>query len=199
MSTETTREEPIVPEAVEENWGYLVGGGIVLGVLGVLAIVFPFVTGITLSLLLGALLVVGSLVHFATAFSARGWRGFVWEVLLGLVYAFAGISLLANPFVGLATLTILLVAYLLVDGVVEVVMGIRLRGQRGALWVAASGIISLILAALIWAGWPSTALWAVGLLFGASLLASGLAMVAVGMGGRSVEQSAETVAGAGEV
>lgn len=199
MSTETTSEEPIVPEAVEENWGYLVGGGVVLAVLGVLAIIFPFVTGVALSLLLGALLVVGSLVHFATAFSARRWRGFAWHVLLGLVYAVAGISLMANPVVGLATLTILLVAYLLVDGVVEILMGLRLMGQRGALWVAASGVVSLLLAGLVWAGWPSSALWAVGLLFGASLLASGVSMVAIGLGGREVEESPGTVAGAGEV
>lgn len=199
MSTETATGDSYVSEAVEDNWGYLVGGGIVLGVLGVLAIVFPFVTGVALSLLLGALLVVGSLVYFASAFSAQGWRGFAWHVLLGLVYAVAGITLMANPVVGLATLTVLLVAYFLVDGVVEIVMGVRLLGQRGAWWAIASGAVSLVLAGLVWVEWPSSALWAVGLLFGVGLLTSGFSMVAIGVGGRRVEEPTETMAGAGEV
>jgi uncharacterized membrane protein HdeD (DUF308 family) len=157
--------------------------GVVLSVLGLVAVVFPFVTGVSISVALGALLVVGALFHVAHAFNTGGWRGFVLQVLLAAVYAIAGIGLLANPVVGLATLTLLLVGYFVADGVVEILLGVRLRGEPGATWLVVSGVVSLVLAGLLWVGFPSTAAWAVGLLFGISLLSSGLSMVFVGMSG----------------
>lgn len=183
-----------------DRWQFLMGAGILLAVLGVLGMIFPFVTGVTLSVLLGALLVVGSIFHFAQAFSGRGWRGFAVQVLLGLVYVAAGISLLANPVIGLTTLTLLLVAFFVVQGVLEILMGVRLRGERNWVWPVVSGVVSLVLAWLIWTSWPSSAAWAVGLLFGVGLLTSGIQMVLVAMGGRrALEEAATTpTAGAGE-
>ena len=166
--------------------------GVVLSLLGVVAIVFPFVTGVSISIALGALLVVGALFHVAHAFGAGGWRGFALQALLAIIYALAGISLLVNPVLGLATLTLLLVAYFLADGVVEVLLGLRMRGETGSAWFVASGVISVVLAGLLWAGWPSTAAWAVGLLFGISLLSSGLSMVFVGMRADRTERRAAT-------
>jgi uncharacterized membrane protein HdeD (DUF308 family) len=157
--------------------------GVVLSVLGLVAVVFPFVTGVSISIALGALLVVGALFHVAHAFNAGGWRGFMLQVLLAAVYTVAGIGLLANPVLGLATLTLLLVGYFVADGVVEILLGVRLRGEPGATWLVVSGVVSLVLAGLLWVGFPSTAAWAVGLLFGISLLSSGLSMVFVGTSG----------------
>lgn len=201
MSTETAVGESVPREgnSLGEQWPFLMGAGAILAVLGILAIVFPFVTGIAISVLFGALLVVGSILHFAQAFSGRGWAGFLVQVLLGVLYAAAGLSLMANPVIGLTTLTILLVAFFAVDGILEVVMGIRLRGERSWVWPVASGVISLVLAYLIWTGFPSTAAWAVGLLVGVGLLTSGLQMMLVAMGGRrAVEEGAVApAAGAG--
>lgn len=165
---------------LEASWRSLEVAGIVIALLGVLGILFPYVTGISISLLLGGVLVVGALIHVAHAFRARGWKGFAWQAILAIVYAFAGISLLANPVLGLATLTILLIAYFLVSGIVETVMGLQLRGEPSWGWVVASGVLSIVLAGLLWAGFPSTAAWAVGLLFGISLLSTGISMYSVG-------------------
>lgn len=177
-----------------ENWWPLMAlGGVLVG-LGLVAIALPFAVGVTLSFLLGTLLVLGGLVHGWQLFSARGWRGRTWQGLLAVVYVVAGLSLLVNPIVGLATLTLLLVAYFLIDGVLEVVMGLRLRGERGWGWLLASGVVSLALGWLIWVGWPASSAWAVGLLFGVSLLTSGLAMVGVAMGARRAAERAPTPA-----
>ncbi|WP_238398243.1 HdeD family acid-resistance protein [Halorussus salinus] len=158
-----------------------VAAGAIVAVLGVLAILFPFVTGLSLSILLGALLVVGAIVHVGHAFSAGSLWGAVWQVALGVLYGFAGISLMANPVVGLATLTLLVVAFFLVNGAVEVGWALAGRGNDGWLWLLASGVASLLAAVLLWAGFPSTALWAVGLLFGVNLLVTGISLVALGM------------------
>lgn len=177
--------------AVSEHGRTLVGVGVVLSVLGLLAIAFPFVTGISLSILLGALLVVGALVHAAHAFSTPGWLGSIAQVALAVVYAIAGIALLANPVLGLVTLTALLVVYFAVEGVVLLYMGLRLRPERSWGWTIASGAISIAAAVFLFVGFPSTATWAVGFLFGVNLLSTGLAMVLVGR--RSTRTETEAV------
>lgn len=202
MSTETTTGggdvQRTAQNTLRDDWRTLMGVGAVIAILGVLAILFPYFTGISLSFLLGILLLLGAVAHAAQVFQARTWKGILWQGLLIIVYGFAGLSLLVNPIVGLTTLTILLIAYFLVDGVVEIIMGFQLRGEGGWGWVVASGVVSLLLAWLLWAGWPATAAWAVGLLFGVALLSSGISLMLVAWGGRqAVEEMATTRAEAG--
>lgn len=191
MSTESTQMTSEVPTELEQNWRYLMGGGILIALLGIFAIFTPFVTGVALSIMLGAILVVGGLIHVADAFSARGLKGSLWQLVLALVYAAAGIALLANPVVGLTTLTLLVIGYFLAGGIVEVIMGLRMRGQPRWGWIVASGVVSLLLAGLLWIDFPSSALWAVGLLFGVSLLSSGISLIGIAMTGRRATSMGE--------
>ena len=154
-------------------------GGVLLVVLGLAAILAPYVTGVAISLVLGGFLVVGALVHTAAAFSAQGWRGSIFAVFLAILYGFAGITMLANPTLGLVALTLVLAVYFLTEGVVQLVMGLRLRANENWGWLLASGIVSVLLSSLILLGFPASADWAVGLLFGVNLLTSGLALVMV--------------------
>lgn len=178
---------------LETSWRSLEVGGILLVFLGLLAVVFPLVAGVSVSLVLGGLLVVVGLVHVAHAFRARGWTGFAGQVLLAVVYAFAGISLLANPMLGLTTLTLLLIAYLLISGLVEVGVGLRLRGQPRWTYLLASGVLSVVLGLILIAGFPSTAVWVLGLYVGVNLIATGVAMVLMG---REVQREVAAVGGA---
>jgi len=181
MSTDTSS---VVSADAQRSWRYLMGAGLLITLLGLLAIAAPFVTGVAVSVLLGALLVVGALGHAVNAFSVGGVAGTVWQVALAALYAVAGIALLANPVLGLTTVTILLIAYFAAEGVVEVAMGVQRRSEPHWLWYVASGAVSLGLAVLLWAGFPSTAAWAVGLLTGIHLLSTGLLLVYVGYVGR---------------
>jgi len=156
--------------------------GIIIAILGLLAIVFPFVTGLSLAVLLGAVLIVGALVHAAQAFSAGSLGSVLGQVLLAVLYGFAGIAFIANPVLGLATLTLLAIGFFLADGIVEVAWGLRSRGQPGAAWLLASGGISFLLAALLWLGFPTTALWAIGVLLGVNLLVTGISIILIGRG-----------------
>ena len=194
MST-VDSSSPVEPQPSTATVGMsksaFMASGAILAVLGILAILFPFFTGVSLSVLLGALLVVGALVHVANAFSQRKWTGAVWQLVLAIVYAVAGIGLMANPVVGLTTLTILVIVYLVVTGIAEVVLGFVLRGNEESSWgmIVLSGVISVVLGGMLWAGLPSSALWAVGLLFGVSLLSSGLSLV---FAGRRIDQMVES-------
>jgi len=192
MSTETQSASTTSAEQPRGS-RYIIGAGIVIALLGVVAIFAPFVTGTGLSIVLGALLVVGGFTHVAHAFSAQGGTGSLWEIVLAGVYTVAGISLLANPVLGLTTLTLLLIGYLFASGVLELVMGVRMRPDAQWSLLVASGGVSLLLAALLWLGFPSTAAWALGLIVGIHLLTTGFTLVAVGY----LDQSAATGSGEG--
>ena len=192
------RGTPPEPTARPRSRTLFVGGGILVALLGLAAVVSPFVTGIAITFVLGVVLLVGAVGHLVAAFSGRGWTGFAFQVLLAILYAVAGIALFVEPVVGLVTLTLLLVAYLLVEGVVEVVQGFRVRPARGWGWLVASGAVSVVLAVLLFAGFPATAAWAVGLLVGLGLLTTGISMVVVGLsGGREAGEAVERPAGGG--
>ncbi|MFC4543884.1 HdeD family acid-resistance protein [Halosolutus amylolyticus] len=189
MNSVTTDSDSAAEYTVEKGWRTLAIAGGVVGLIGLLAIALPFVAGISIALVLGGLLVLSGLVHGAHAFTARGWKGSLWQVTLAVVSVIAGLALLVNPVVALVTLTLLLVAYLLVDGVAELVMAARMADQPGRAAVAVSGVISIVLAGLLWAGFPASAAWAIGLLVGISLFMTGISMAVVAYAGRPVDEA----------
>ncbi|MFC7203055.1 HdeD family acid-resistance protein [Haloferax namakaokahaiae] len=176
---------------LQGSWRWLLAAGAIIAVLGIIALFAPFVTGVSLTFVVGVLLIAGGILHFISAFRAQGWGGFAWQMLLGFVAVIAGLALILNPVLGLFTLTILVIAYLFVSGIVEIIMGISLRGERNWFVSIASGAIGILLAALLWVGFPSTAAWAVGVLFGVNLLVSGISMVFIALGARREMQPVE--------
>lgn len=204
MSSATDTQGPVEPTgnvAVrDEGWGIMLFAGVLIAILGLIAVLAPFLTTVSLSLLLGVLLVVGGVTRLLGSFRSQGWGGVVWHVLIGLIAIGAGVFVFVNPIVGVATLTVIVISYLLVAGTVELAMGIHLRGTPNWGWSVASGAISLVLAVLLLLGLPSSALWAVGLLFGINLLAGGISMAVVALGGRRApEAMVDRTAGAGGV
>ncbi|MFB6164367.1 MAG: HdeD family acid-resistance protein [Haloarculaceae archaeon] len=175
------------PRSLSRNRTVVAGGGALIALLGVLAIAAPFATGLALAVVFGALLVTGALVRVAAAFSAQRWGGALFEILLAVLYGGAGVVVLANPIVGLTTLTLLLAVYFLVEGVVQLLMGLAVRGNGNWGWLAFSGAVSLVLATLILLGLPGSADWAVGLVFGVDMVTSGLALLLLGLGEEPAE------------
>jgi uncharacterized membrane protein HdeD (DUF308 family) len=149
------------------------------------------VAGVSLTLLLGGLLVVAGVTQIVGAFRAQGWGGFLWQMLLGGIGILAGLALFFNTALGLVTLTLLVITYLFVSGVVEIIMGIQLRGEVNWLVSIASGVIGILLAVMLWAGFPSTAVWAIGVLFGVNLLVTGGSMVFLALGARRATRTVE--------
>ncbi|WP_241430403.1 HdeD family acid-resistance protein [Halococcus salifodinae] len=182
MSTESKTNENNLP--ITESWRVLAGIGVLVSVFGIIAIFSPLVSGIALSPILGVLLVAGGIGHSIHVFSAREWKGFIWQALLAVIYIVSGVTLIVNPVIGLLTLTLLLAAFFFVEGAVGIVMALRLRPSSGWGWLLASGVIGVIAGALVWTGWPITALWVVGLVFGIKLLSTGAAMIMLAIGSR---------------
>ena len=109
-----------------------------------------------------------------------------WEILLGLVYGAIGLYLLARPVVGLESLTFAVAIYLFVEGVLELILSFRLRPSSGTGWLLIDGIITLVLAVMIWSTWPSTAAWVIGTLVGIGMLFSGITRLMLSRAGRRV-------------
>ena len=181
MSIVTTKSGTYSPQ---EEWRSLALVGGIIATMGFLAIVLPYATGIALTYVIGALLVLGGIAHAGQAYTARGWKGSIWQASLAAVSIVAGIVLLANPVIGLLSLTLLVIAFLFIDGMAELGTSLRMAGEPGRGWIAASGVLSLVLAIFLWSGFPVDAVWVVGVVVGLSLFTTGLSMIAVAYGGR---------------
>jgi uncharacterized membrane protein HdeD (DUF308 family) len=170
-------------DVLQKGWGWLLGLGILLSVLGLLLIAAPALGTLAIDLLVGWFLIIGGIAQLIHAFMEKAWRGFLLELASGALYLVVGVLLVFYPIAGAQALTIFLAAFLLVEGIVRVAMALRLRPAQGWAWVLFGGIVTVILALLIWSQWPASALWVIGLLVGINLLFTGwsLTMMAIAM------------------
>ena len=164
-----------------ENWWLYLVLGIVMAILGMVALSAPFITAIGVAAVLGLVLVIGGILHAVHAFAFDGPRNVVLGLIVAMLYILAGFILIRNPLSGVVALTILLAIFFLAEGIVKIAQSAqaqyRVLGSWG--WLLFSGILSLILGMLIATGWPASALWAIGLLLGIDLIVTGFSMVAL--------------------
>ena len=181
-------------QSIREHWGLFLTEGIVLVVLGVLAIIIPPIATIAVTIFLGWLFLISGVVGLVTTFWARHAPGFWWSLLSAVLAIAAGIVLLGWPVPGAVSLTLLLIAFFIIEGVLSILYAFEhkkeLSGRWG--WMLISGIIDLILAAIIWGGLPGTAAWALGLLVGINMLFGGSAMIAMALHARSADPATTT-------
>jgi uncharacterized membrane protein HdeD (DUF308 family) len=149
--------------------------GILMLICGLLAIGLPLASGIGVAIVIGWLLLISGVWHLLFGFrSGSGVGGFLWQLLLAIVYGAAGLMVLLYPLAGLAWLTLVLATFLLIEAALEFVLYFNIRRRVNAVWVLIDAIITLLLGILIWAHWPSSSVWAIGTLIGVSLIFSGI-------------------------
>jgi len=175
---------------IAEKWGWFLAVGIVLIVAGLAAVAFPFISTVAAKIMLGWLFLIGGVVMIVHAFQAPGWSGFLWSLLIGLLYAVAGAYLAFFPLTGLLTLAILLAALFFAEGIMEILMAFRVRPHEGWGFLLLSGIAALAVGVLIAMDLPGSATWALGLLVGINLLFTGSSYVALALAGRKAREVA---------
>ena len=163
---------PIAP-SVSYTFGWSLALAVLLTLAGLFAILVPIVSGIAITLIVGWFFTVVGILHFVLAWKTHSTRGVFWEILLGLLYLFSGLYLLVRPLAGLVSLTLFLAAYFLFKGIVQIMHYFQLQPRHGSFWLLFDGVVSLILAVMIWRSWPSSSVWVVGTLVGISLLFTG--------------------------
>jgi len=151
--------------------------GVLLIVLGLVAIAQPAVSTIFAETWFALILVSAGAAKLTYAFQTRDSGGFVWKLLLSILYIAIGVMLFVSPLKGVLTLTLLLGSFLLTEGVFNLILAFRLRGQQNWTWVLVDGIITLLLGGMIWFQWPFNAPWLIGTLVGVSVLFTGISRV----------------------
>jgi uncharacterized membrane protein HdeD (DUF308 family) len=168
--------------------------GVVMALLGILAIAMPVVATLATSIFIGWLLVVGGVLGLYAVYSAgKDAPGFWWNLITAILYLAAGIVLLGNPVTGALSLTLVLAAYLLAGGVAKIVLGFQHKREipQAWLWVLFSGLVDIVLGFLIIMGLPATAFWAIGLLVGINLLMMGVAFVVTALSCKKMASTKE--------
>ena len=180
-----------VKDTVRLHWQLFLAQGVIMLILGVLAVIWPQISTIAVDVYVGWLFLLSGIVGLASMFLAQNVQAFLWMLLTAALSLFVGIVLLWHPVEGAASLTLVLIAFFIVEGVFQIVASLSYRdifpSQWG--WMLASGIVDLILAALIIKGWPSTATWALGLIVGINLITSGAAITMVALAGKALVQT----------
>jgi uncharacterized membrane protein HdeD (DUF308 family) len=178
--------ESSVASAIRAHWVLFLVEGIILVLLGIIAIVVPPIATIAFTIIIGWLFLVSGGVGLVTTFWMRHAPGFWWALLSAIIAIAAGIVLLAWPITGSLSLTLVLIAFFAVEGVATIMYAIEHRNQLSGRWgwMLFSGIIDLVLAGIIFAGLPGTAIWALGLLVGINMLFGGTAMIGMALAAR---------------
>lgn len=166
------------------KWGII--WGVLLILLGILAIAEPLLAAIALATFIAWLLIFVGVVHIVVAFQAHSGTSLGWKFLVGLAYVFIGGYLLFRPVVGVATLTLMLAFLFMFEGVLDFMLWWKMRRADGSFWILVDAIITLILGGMIYMHWPSSSVWVIGTLVGLSLIISGVARVMLSTAVRSV-------------
>ena len=172
--------------ALRSVWWCLLIEGIVLVLLGAAAIVVPPIATLAVAIVLGWLFFISGVVGLVMTFMMRHAPGFWWSLFSGVLAIVAGALLIGWPVSGALSLTLLLIAFFILEGIATIMYALdhkrELSGRWG--WVLASGIVDLAVAAIIFAGLPGTAAWAIGLLVGINMLFGGAALIGLAMHAR---------------
>ena len=151
--------------------------GAIAIVLGMLAMMAPGITGLSVAMMVGILVIIGGIVRMIWAFQAGSLGRGVLMFAIGALTLLCGIALVAKPLFAAGFMTILLASYFVVDGIFEIVAGLRLRPEPGCGWMLFAGIVSILLGLMIWQQFPLSGAWAIGILLGIKLFFVGLIMV----------------------
>jgi uncharacterized membrane protein HdeD (DUF308 family) len=173
--------------AVREHWKAFLIEGILLVILGLAAMIVPPLASLAVTIFLGWMFLISGIAGLALTFWARQMPGFWWSLLSAVLAIGAGIILLAQPVQGTLTLTIVVGAYFLAEGVATIMYALEHRRELSERWswLLVAGIMDLLIAAVIIAGLPGSALWAVGLLVGINLLFGGASLIGMALAARN--------------
>ena len=158
--------------------------GALLAVLGVLAMMAPLISGIAVTVLIGTLMIAGGIMQTFFAFKAESFGKGVLVFLFGGLSIVAGLIILGTPQTSLAFLAMLLAAFFVASGIVDIILGFRKKPEEGWGWLAFSGALSVLLGILIMAGWPFSGLWVIGFYVGLRMLIQGWVLMTLGRAGQ---------------
>ena len=176
------------------HWRLFLTEGIVLFILGLLAIIVPPIATIAVEALIGWLLLMSGIVGLIATLRMSGAPGFAWSLISAILGIVAGIVLLVWPLSGALSLTMILTGFLVLEGIISILYALEHKRELSGRWgmMLFSGVVDLVLAAMIFTGLPATAAWAIGLLIGINMVFGGSALIAMALHARKSPRTAAT-------
>jgi uncharacterized membrane protein HdeD (DUF308 family) len=170
--------------------GWYIAAAVLFILLGMFAIIEPAVAGLGVTLLVGWLLIFGGVAHLVAAFKGGGAKHVILQILIGIVYLIGGLYSLVHPLLAVGTLTLLLAAVIFAGGILEIISYFRLRSEGISGWMLLNGVIAILLGGMIWFHWPSSSVWAIGILVGVNLLFTGITRLMFGLAAQKLVRRA---------
>ena len=176
-----------VSAAVREHWKAFLAEGILLAILGLAAMIVPPLASLAVTIFLGWMFLISGIGGLIVTFWARQMPGFWWSLISAVLAIAAGIILLARPIQGVLTLTIVVGAYFLAEGVATIMYALEHRRELSGRWswLLVAGLMDILIAFLIISGLPGSAEWAIGLLVGINLLFGGATLIGMALAARN--------------
>jgi uncharacterized membrane protein HdeD (DUF308 family) len=173
--------------AVREHWKAFLFEGILLAVLGLAAMIVPPLASLAVTIFLGWMFLVTGVAGLVMTYWARAMPGFWWSLISAALAVLAGIILLARPMQGVLTLTIVVGAYFLAEGIATIMYALEHRRELSGRWswLLIAGLMDILIAFFIIAGLPGSAEWAIGLLVGINLLFGGATLIGMALAARN--------------
>jgi uncharacterized membrane protein HdeD (DUF308 family) len=174
---------PDFQSIVARKWKLVLAEGIVLVLLGIGAMIVPPIAGLAVTLLLGWLFLIGGIFGLIVTYYGRDMPGFWWSLISAALTVLAGLILIARPMEGLLTLTVVLTAFFIMEGIASIMFALAHKRELSGRWglVVVAGVFDLVIAAMILAGLPGSAGWAIGLLVGINLVFGGASLIGLAM------------------
>ena len=167
-------------------WGVLLIGA------GVLAILEPPIAALAAEMLLAWLFVFAGVVQIVYAVQNRSAPGFRLHILSAILTLLLGVFMLLRPTLGIASLALMLGAFLLANGVSEVMHAFQLKPNKGWGWVLFDGLLSIVIAILIASGWPESSIAFIGVLVGMIMIYGGVWRIMLGSALRNAPSATAT-------
>ena len=175
-----------VSATVKAHWKAFLIEGIVLAILGLAAMIVPPLASLAVTIFLGWMFLISGIAGLAVTFWAKQMPGFWWSLFSAALAVLAGLILLARPVQGILTLTIVVSAYFLAEGVATIMYALEHRRELSERWswLLVAGVMDIAIAFLIISGLPGSAEWAIGLLVGINLVLGGASLVGMALAAR---------------
>lgn len=182
-----TRLQSAMNQTVKTHWKAFLFEGILLAVLGVAALVLPPLASLAIAIFLGWMFLISGIGGLIVTYWARSTPGFWWSLISAALAVLAGLLLLARPIQAVLTLTIVLGAYFLAEGVATIMYALEHRREPSSRWswLLISGLLDIAISFMVITGLPSSAEWALGILVGINLLFGGASLIGMAMAARN--------------
>lgn len=177
-------------EEIGRRWGWLLGMGILLVVLGMTAIGASVFVTLATMVFLGSLMLLGGILQTLHAIAMRGWSGFYVDLIAGVLYSVIGFMVITHPGATAVALTMIIAALLILGGIFRILIALAVCYQN-RVWLLLHGIVNLLLGFAIWHDWPLSGLWVIGLFIGIDMILNGWSLIMLSLVAKKVGESAK--------